>query len=194
MNSFSQTTLFLPSAYLPPISYIKALRQAAEVKIEVWEHYVKQTLRNRCIIDSPQGALSLSIPVEKTGGKCAMRDIRISDHGNWRHQHWNALMSSYGQSPFFEYYADDFAPFYEKRWTFLVDFNEDLLRLVLQLADIEKSWSRTESFHGVSSWNTEENNLPKPYYQSFSSKHGFLSDLSIADLLFNMGPESVFFL
>ena len=123
-----------------------------------------------------------------------MRDVRISDHGNWRHQHWTALMSSYGQSPFYEFYADDFAPFYEKKWVFLADFNEDLLRLVGQLMNIEVAWQRTTSYSNRHDWYMPSDEPVRPYYQSFSSRHGFLPDLSCIDLLFNMGPESVFYL
>lgn len=162
--------------------------------IDVCEYYVKQTLRNRCCIDSPQGVLPLSIPIQKKEGKTVLRDVRISDHGNWRHQHWNALMSSYGQSPYFEFYADDLAPFYEKRWTFLVDFNEDLLRLVCQLMDIDLSWQRSTSYSGPADWKPLTGWSTKPYYQSFSTHHPFLADLSCIDLLLNMGPESVFYL
>jgi hypothetical protein len=170
------------------------MRRTSEARIDVCEHYVKQTLRNRCWIDSPQGALPLSIPVQKTEGKKALRDVRISDHGNWRHQHWNALVSSYGQSPYFEFYADDLAPFYEKRWTFLIDFNEDLIRLVAQLMDIELSWQRTTSYSGPADWEESVSEALKPYYQSFGMRHPFLPDLSCIDLLLNMGPESVFYL
>ena len=186
--------MLFPSSYLPPVSYMRAMRRAEKVDMEVCEHYIKQTIRNRCRIDSPQGPLSLSIPVIKTEGKTAMRDIRISDHGNWRHQHWTALMSSYGQSPFYEFYADDFAPFYERKWAFLADFNEDLLRLVCQLMDIEVSWQRTTSYSDRRDWYSPADEPPKPYYQSFSSQHGFLPDLSIVDLLFNLGPEGVLWL
>ena len=133
---FSVSEMILPCCYLAPVSHYSALFRAKEgVLLEVNDHYRKQTFRNRCLIDSPQGALALSIPVVKPEPHALMRDIRISDHGNWRHLHWNALQSSYRQSPFFEYYADDFAPFYEKKWEFLADFNEDLLRLTCFLLE-----------------------------------------------------------
>ena len=185
--------MILPSAYLPPISYCKVLYRCDDVRIEVHDHYVKQTLRNRCCIDSSNGLLALSIPVEKTSGNTPMKDVRISDHGNWRHQHWNALVSSYRQSPFFEYYADDFAPFYERKWTFLVDFNEDLLRLVCSLIDIRPQWKRTDVYQGLTPI-PDTYCSTKPYYQMFARRHGFLPDLSIADLLFCMGPESILYL
>ena len=182
----------LPCCYLAPVSHYSALFHAKEgVQFEVNDHYRKQTLRNRCMIDSPQGALALSIPVVKPEPHALMRDIRISDHGNWRHLHWNALLSSYRQSPFFEYYADDFAPFYERKWEFLADFNEDLLRLICSLIDIDTPISRTTVYAG------EQTTFPQvktPYYQVFARKHGFLRDLSMVDLLFNMGPESLLLL
>ena len=122
-----------------------------------------------------------------------MRDIRISDHGNWRHQHWIALESSYRQSPFFEYYADDFAPFYEKKWEFLADFNEELMAMVASLLDIENPVSRTAIFE-VDAFAQLPNFEARPYYKVFAQKHGFLPDLSIVDLLFNQGPEGVLWL
>lgn len=181
----------IPSNYLSPISVYSGLYRAGEASIEVHDHYVKQTFRNRCVIDSPNGPLALTIPVEKSNGHILMKDVRISEHGNWRHQHWNALCSSYRQSPFFEYYQDDFAPFYEHRWEFLADFNQELQDLVCSLIDIQPAVNRTETFQGVQ---PEISFSPKPYYQVFASKHGFLPNLSIVDLLFNMGPESVFYL
>jgi hypothetical protein len=184
--------MVLPCCYLAPVSHYSAYYRADEVRLEVCDHFTKQTLRNRCWIDSPNGALALTIPVVKTEGKTAMRDIRISDHGNWRHQHWVALESSYRQSPFFEYYADDFAPFYEKKWEFLADYNEELMALVASLLDIQKPVVRTTEYwaNGANGANRPD----RPYYQVFASRHGFLPDLSIVDLLFNLGPEGVLWL
>lgn len=116
-----------------------------------------------------------------------MRDVRISDHGEWRHQHWNALCSSYRQTPFFDYYEEDFRPFYEeRRWTFLIDFNEELQQTVLSLIGLDDESLRTAFETSV--------RRETPYHQMFAPRHGFLPDLSIVDLLFNMGPESVFWL
>lgn len=185
--------VLLPCCYLAPVSHYCAYYRAEDVRLEVCDHFVKQTFRNRCWIDSPNGALALTVPVVKTGAKTPMRDIRISDHGNWRHQHWIALESSYRQSPFFEYYADDFAPFYEKKWEFLADFNEELMAMVTSLLDIGKPVGRTSCFEGdaFAALPTFE---PRPYYQMFAPRHGFLPDLSIVDLLFNQGPEGVLWL
>jgi hypothetical protein len=133
-----------------------------------------------------------------------MRDIRISDHGNWRHRHWNALEAAYRHTPFFLYYEDDFRPFYEKRHEFLYDFNMELTQLVCQLIGIDTRLKPTtdyggegaatdfrESIHPKLSWQTDATFTPAEYYQVFKEKHGFIPNMSIADLLFNMGPESI---
>lgn len=196
--------LYLSSAYLAPIGYYALLQQQGGACIEQWDHYVKQTYRNRCIIASPSGPLVLSIPVEKPAtSKTPMRDIRISEHGNWRRMHWNALEAAYNSSPFFEYYKDDFVPFYERPQGFLVDFNESLCRLVCELIPLRVELSRTthyrveldkEDIDGRTLFDAKKTDnrylTAKPYYQVFEQQLGFLPNLSIVDLLFNMGPES----
>lgn len=201
-------TVFLSSAYLAPIEYYTKLLAYDKVFIEQHDHYMKQTYRNRCTIAAPDGELALSIPTVKPDSlKCPMRDIRISDHGNWQHLHWNALESAYNHTPFFEYYKDDFRPFYEKKYEFLVDFNEKLCHLICSLIDIQPDMARTteyrteftpneadfrERIHPKKDFRLEDPEFsPKPYYQVFQEKHGFLPNLSIVDLLFNMGPESL---
>lgn len=186
-------TILLPTAYLAPVSYYTALNRADEACIEVWEHYVKQTVRNRCVIAGPDGMIPLSIPVVKPKPGQPIREIRISDHGNWRHLHWRALQSAYGNSPFFEYYEDDFRPFYQPNWEFLVDYNRDLMKMVCQLLDIEPKVGETQCFQTVPSLSFPDFN-PRSYYQVFAARHGFIPDLSVVDLLFNMGPESVLYL
>ena len=180
--------LLLPTAYLAPVSYYVALAAADTVVIDQHEHYVKQTWRNRCRIAMPDGPQDLVLPVQAASSHVPIRDIRLSDHGNWRHHHWSALRTAYGKSPFFEYYADDFAPFYlERRYDFLLDFNEALHRLVSELIDLDVPVGRSDRYLGAD-FPTRPSG---PYYQVFAQKLGFLPDLSIADLLFNMGPEAL---
>ena len=199
--------ILLSSAYLPPVQYFAHLQSAEQVWIEQYDHYQKQTYRNRCVIAAPDGPLSLTVPIEKPNTqKAFMRDIRISDHGNWRHLHCNAIESAYNHTPFFEYYKDDFRPFYEKKFDFLVDYNEQLCQLVCQLIDIDTSFQRTESYiaepsntiidlrdaiHPKKEVMDDASFSAVPYYQVFQERLGFLPNLSIIDLLFNMGPEAI---
>ena len=201
-------TVYLSSAYLAPVEYYTKLLAYDRVCIEQHDHYIKQTYRNRCTIAAPDGELALSIPTVKPASlKCPMCDIRISDHGNWRHLHWNAIESAYNPTPFFEYYKDDFRPFYEKKYEFLADFNEELCHLVCSLIDIQPVMERTseyktgfapgeadfrERIHPKKDFSLEDPDFsPQSYYQVFQERLGFLPNLSIIDLLFNMGPESL---
>ena len=108
--------VILTSAYWPNVQYFTKLYAAPYVVMEHNDHYVKQTYRNRCIIEGPDGPLTLTVPVEHGGvAKPTTGEVRVSEHGNWRHLHWNALVSAYEKSPYFFYYADEFRPFYEQR-------------------------------------------------------------------------------
>lgn len=193
-------TVLLSSAYLPPVSFFTAMNSGGDVLFEQYDNYCKQTYRNRCRIATAGGVQTLTIPVVKSDTpKQLMKDVRISDHGDWRRQHWNALESAYMNSPFFMYYQDDFRPFYEKRYEFLMDFNMELTEVILNLAGIKKDIAKTESYmrdtadmkdlrHLVDpGWQQPEAN--RPYWQVFASKYGFTGGLSAVDLLFNMGPE-----
>ena len=169
------------TAYLAPISWYRTFRATPNALLDTDEHYVKQTIRNRCTIAMPDGPANLIIPVEAASSHVPIRDIRISEHGQWRHHHWNALRTAYGKSPFFEYYADEFAPFYLSRThDYLIDFNAALHEVVCRLIDIDQQVAPQQR--------------RDTYYQVFAQRLGFLPDLSIVDLLFNMGPEAIFYL
>ena len=198
--------VLLSTTYFGPIQWYQKLYRAEHVEIEQWESFQKQTYRNRCLIATANGVQALTVPVEH-GDSPLIKDIRLSDHGNWRHLHWNALQSAYGESPFFEYYQDDIRPFFERHWTFLLDFNEEIRQKMCELIDIQPNVSYTEGFipeeSPLTSYRTaispkhpqdDPDFLPKRYYQVYDQKHGFLPNLSILDLLFNMGPESIFLL
>lgn len=197
----------LSTAYLPPVQYFTKML-CGSACVEQWENYQKQTFRNRCVIDSEGGPLPLTIPVEKPeSGSRLIRDLRISQHDHWRHRHWQALVSSYGNTPYFEFYQDDFRPFYEREWQFLLDFNMELLQTCLRLLQMDVRLALTPQFqrdYGAADWrdrispkkpyDQDTSFRPAPYYQMFADRHGFLPNLSIADLLFNMGPEGIFVL
>ncbi len=195
----------LPSFYLPPLSWFSQALHSENptlssgkslfLTLEVQENFPKQTLRNRCYIDSPNGKLALSIPIDKENfsnkGKCLVRDVRISKQFPWQHQHWTAFESTYYNSPFFEFLQDDFRPIYTRDWTFLIDLNEALIERCFALLDVTVTIERTSQY--VAAPDTFPTSAT-PYYQVFASKHGFLPDLSIIDLLFNMGNEAILYL
>lgn len=188
----------LCSAYLPPVNFFTAIKSGGDVLIEQYDNYCKQTYRNRCRIATAGGIQTLTIPVVKSDSpKQLMKDVRISDHGDWRRQHWNALESAYMNSPFFMYYQDDFRPFYERRIEFLIDFNTQLTELILKLAGMDKKIKLTESYSRPSTGindlrqiiDPQQTSQNRPYWQVFKQKYGFQPNLSAVDLLFNMGPE-----
>ena len=198
--------VLLSTTYFGPVQWYQKLHRADVVQIEKWESFIKQTYRNRCLIATTNGIQTLTVPIVRNESPL-IKDIRISDHGNWRHLHWNALQSAYGESPFFEYYQDDIRPFFEKRWDYLLDYNEAICQKMCELIDIQPSIQYSSDFvaepNNVSDYRIAINPkhpvpdaefTPKPYYQVYSSKHGFLSNLSVLDLLFNMGPEGIFYL
>ena len=227
----------LSTTYFGPVQWYQKLNRHRCI-IEQHDNFVKQTYRNRCVIASANGPQTLTVPIERYDGmKCAMRDIRISDHGNWRHLHWQALVSAYGETPFFEYYADDIRPFFEEhRWKYLLDFNLDITHTLCSLLDVrpdltlsdhyidadeticgsgsldgavESLGGAAESLGSSSACSLfvdyrdairPKHPLPdaefeaRPYYQVRAQRHGFLPNLSVLDLLFNEGPEGIFWL
>lgn len=167
---------------------------------------IKQTYRSRCDIYSPNGVLTLSIPLEKRDKRHVVKDVKISYDYDWQTLHWRSLESSYRRSPFFEYYEDDFRPFYEDRKDkFLVDFNEALQQEVLDLLKLKTNYTFTTSYQSEYPDADDFRNriAPKaalsddpdfqiqPYYQVFEPRHGFIPNLSVVDLLFNQGSKAL---
>jgi hypothetical protein len=190
----------LPTAYFGPISYYAILLQHPNCRIELHEHFVKQSIRNRCDIYGANGKLQLTIPKQRKGSdKTIIKEIQISYKQNWQKEHWNAIVSSYNSSPYFEYYKDELQPFFEKEEMLLIDLNCKLQSVILNILQVEdKIITTTEYLHKGNfsdlrnyKWNTEKQ---EKYDQVFMEKQGFIPNLSILDLLFNLGPESADYL
>lgn len=187
----------LSATYFGPISWYRQLCSlGGDCSIDGDERFVKQTVRSRCQIATAGGRQTLSVPVEHPEGQqlghTPMRDVRVSTHAKWQHQHWQALQSAYGESPFFEFYADDLRPIFERQWTFLLDLDLATTSLMTALLDIPQ---------GTPLQGTPPESTPprrpaadRPYHQVFLQKFGFMPNLSILDLLFNEGPEAVLYL
>ena len=206
------STALLQTTYFGPIQWYQKLCRYDQTLIEQYDSYQKQTYRNRCVIATANGLQALTVPVEHDtlnikNEILKVKDLRISDHNNWRRIHWNALQSAYNESPFFDYYADDIRLFFEKKYEFLVDFNEAIRQTVCNLLDIHPQVSYTTDFSRQPSDIDDYREVinakhpqadadfqPRRYWQVFEGKHGFQSNLSILDLLFNMGNEAVFYL
>ncbi len=199
------------TAYLAPVNLYQVLCSENKLYIDDKEYFDKSSFRNRCQILTANGTMELIIPVVKgASSQTLIKDVRIAEHDNWQLRHWRSIKAAYSSSPFFEYYEDDFLPFYTQKWDFLWDFNVELERLILSLLSIEKSpvYSGFEQINivdlksqihpkslevGFYLSNQFSENL-KPYYQVFDRKFGFKPNLSIVDMLFNLGPESILYL
>lgn len=202
----SPQPILLSSAYLPPVQYVSKFLLHPTIWIEAHEHFIKQTFRNRTVILAANGPEPLIIPIEKARStKQKMKDLRISYDTNWPHIHWQAIVSAYNSSPFFEILEADFRPFFENKFEFLFDFNHQLMQVVFDILEIDPDIRVTDHFEQVPEGclNFREAIQPKPqkaladpafspvvYSQVFDEKFGFVPNLSILDLLFNAGPES----
>jgi len=198
-----QSLAIFPIFYLPPVTYFSALNMHnLNFIFEKNEHFPKQTFRNRASIASPNGVLDLIVPVVK-GAKVhtPVKDVKISYDFKWQRLHWLSLEACYRSSAYFEYYEDEMAPFYEKKYNFLLDYNLDLLNWIFkQLKQIPIYTFTSEydkEYTNDLDYRTQLNNkkylseLPaKKYFQVFSDRNDFLPHLSIVDLLFNQGPQS----
>ena len=199
-------SILIETAYLPPIGYMAEVAAAGSAVIELFETYTKQTCRNRAEIYGPNGKQTLSIPVIKiNGNKTITKDIRLSDHQPWQKIHLRSIETAYNNSPFFLYYQDDLAPFYEKKFVFLADWNHELLAKLLHILKAGCTLQFSDHFDKVPAGIDDKRNGPvlkhvtslsrfPRYTQVFEPRHGFLPGLSIIDLLFNLGPETASYL
>ncbi len=196
--------ILVSTAYLPPIEYMALVANCDIIILEKEESYPKQTYRNRCVIMTANGLLNLTIPVVKPyGNNTKTKDILILNSNRWFLNHWRAISSAYSGSPFFLYYKDDLEPLFTGKYINLIEFNTKLLEEICKLAGIDFRVEYSSTFimpsdtpqltdyrFSISPKNSSLSNQFDTYTQVFSNKYTFKSNLSILDLLFNLGPET----
>ena len=194
----------LSTAYFAPVQYFSRIVSSGRVVIEQFDHYSKQTYRNRCVLMGANGRLLLSIPVKKNHGrKMLTKDVRIDYDTNWQKIHQRGMMSAYRSSPFFEFYIDDFTWVFSKKINYLIDLNNRILETLIFHLKVDTSIELTDKFIDTDvpfdlrelispkvPLSRDKNFNPVEYTQVFHEKHGFIQNLSILDLLFNAGPEA----
>lgn len=186
--------------YFPNIAHFVAMTNGDVVYLEVCDNYQKQTHRNRTEIYAANGKLALTVPVSYTQkNRQLYKDVIIANDGIWQQQHLKSLQSAYSMSPFFEFYIDELMPLFEKHFDFILDFNLNCFEVLKDSLQLSISTCSTQIFKKESEGKTDFRRLVnrnckvnafQPYAQVFSEKHGFISNLSILDLLFNEGPNS----
>lgn len=198
--------ILLPTACFPDTLWMAYLVQSSKAFIEIHETYPKQTIRNRFYIATANGPLRLSIPVEKTeGNHTKTKDIKVLYLEEWPVRHFRAIVSAYNKSPYFYHYQPEIEHFFRSRFQHLYDLNEASIHLVLKLLKTKNEifythyWERNPEDTAdlrlfFDSMNNPVYKLLPAYYQVFSDRFGFLNNMSILDLIFNLGPRSLDYL
>lgn len=201
-------SVLIHPCYFGPIDLYVAIAQAERLVVEKKDNYQKQTYRTRQYIYGANGKLLLNVPIKhrenKTDQHQKYKDIKIENAFKWQRLHWKSLEAAYRTSPFFEFYEDDFVGLFENQPTFLMDFNLKCMEVVFDCLDIDFQFEFTEEFqlHPKDISDRRQLVISKrkqysellPYIQVFQAKYGYLSNLSILDLLFNQGPSSLGYL
>jgi hypothetical protein len=198
----------LSTTYFGPIQYFSKLERAEEVLLEKYEHYPKQTYRNRCVICSANGPQTLSIPVLRGNElKIYTKDVRIDYAMNWQNNHIRAIESAYRCSPFYLYYIDDILPQLRKKHPFLYDYTMEVTAVMCKILGISYHLNETQEYLKIvpaefldfrdlihpkpRMYKPDPTFIPPAYRQVFEPTYGFIPNASILDLVFNEGPEAL---
>lgn len=197
-------SLFIPT-YFSPISQFSEIVKADKVVFEMEDNFQKQSYRNRCYIYNSYGKQLLSIPVkhQTKEKRKKTKDTLIENDFPWQDQHFKSLKIAYRTSPFFDFLEDDIAPIFYKKYKYLQDLNIDTFLFITDALQLNSNFTETKSYEVNYTekdfrWLAEKNHQPKKqvdtYTQMFDDRHGFISNLSILDLLFMEGPNAMSFL
>jgi hypothetical protein len=198
------TIALIESQYLPPICWFSLIQGHTAVSVEKFEHYQKQTYRNRCYIMTAQGPAALIIPLIHDAGKTLIKDMRIDYSQKWLNNHWRTIQSAYGKAPFYEYYQQDLHEAMFSRPAFLYDLNMSLLRICFKWLRCNISLTETSLYEkepgtGITDYrsviNPKKPDSCKRFYKSVEYRqvfgNKFAENLSIIDLIFCEGPGAL---
>lgn len=192
--------IILPTSYFGPIPYYSILVKSDNYVLEKHENFIKQSVRSRCIINSSSGKLNLSIPrIRKNSSKTKIKDIRICYNEPWQKIHLRSIITCYNSSPFFDYYKEKISKIFNLKEKFLIDFSLKSHLIVMDFLKLNQNINYTKFFENINN-STDYRNYgfcskeDYKYDQVYFTKNDFIKDLSILDLIFNLGPESIDFL
>lgn len=198
MESTDKGTIILPTAYLPNLEYFTCLLWSERAIVDLTEKFQRQTTRNRCTILNANGIQNLSVPVSREyGSETLTRDIRISYAEDWQKNHLRSLESAYRRTPYYEYYIDSLTAIIQSQKEYLFELNFELLiyladkiGLACEL-DINTGNEGLAKIHPLVLPEKNSSFQGKEYLQTFTERYGFTANLSVLDLLFNEGPNSI---
>ncbi|MFY8035631.1 MAG: WbqC family protein [Cyclobacteriaceae bacterium] len=194
----------IESHYLPSIEYLCAIYRAEAIDIETHEHFVKQSFRNRCYINTSQGKQMLILPVTNKHSKTPVHEIRIDHQQKWQNNHWRTIESAYRNAPFFEFYADELKQIIYDKHEYLITINLHLLSFCLRKLGLPIKVSQTQKYEMELNSSildlrgriiAKEDFLHRPFYQPIAYQqvfgNNFVPNLSFLDVLFCEGPNAI---
>jgi len=204
VSFFKKSTIVIENQYFICSNLVNSLFTILNIEIEQCENWQKMGFRNRCVIAGPNGLINLTVPLENgRNQKRLIREVRIDNSVRWQKQHWRTIVSCYGKAPFFEYYSNWLDHFYQKRFIYLFDMNLEILNWVIKTMKISVNLSLTKEFIKIypdnvidyrNRWvskNFQHDASFIKYNQVFEDKNGFQKNLSVLDILFCEGPNSI---